>query len=115
MKYLMLSLVIIFLFCGEDPVTGQEKETISFLAEAGTTFIEDIEVQVYNKLFVLRIGELPFTLTAHEGDTLTAYFEVDVSNFAINHPQCDCEVNGYYHKCTEDFIVNGETWKIAEW
>jgi hypothetical protein len=113
MKQLIL-ILLFFLFCGS-PSDTTAPELVRFNAVAGSKYIENEEVKIYHDLTLKTFGKLPLPLEAYTGDILTAHFEARVSNFPINHPQCDCEELAYNHyKCTEDFEVTGNEWEVAK-
>ena len=96
-------------------VPANPANKISITATAGTRFVEDIDIRIESDIEgqMIWIGRLPFTFKAQEGDSLTAHFHVNVSNFTLNHPQCSCETQ-YGGDCHEPYIVTGDTlWEIA--
>ena len=78
-------------------------------------YIKDESFVVKVEGSTVEAGVLPFTITAEEGDRLTAEFEAHVSNFGSSYPQCNCEYITYkYFKCVEVFEVTGKNWEIAK-
>jgi len=112
MKYLFITILCLFSFCDDNPI---EQESVTFLIKRGSQYIENITIN--EGLYVVYTGDLEqdYEITTYRGVVLVAHFEAFVSNFLINHLQCDCDNVGYNHDvCDELFTVTGEDWKIAE-
>jgi len=113
MKNLILLSLLLFTLC--DRSNPSEPVMVDFNAIAGGKAIENQEVKIYNGNTLITFGKLPLGITSYTGETLTAKFDVYVTNFPTNHPQCDCEEVSYTHfKCTEDHVVDGNDWEVAK-
>jgi len=103
-KYLILLLVL----------AGCTQE-YTFQAYTNNKYVKDEDVVIKDENGVIETGTLPMGLKGEEGTVLIAEFEVHVSNFGINHPQCNCKQISYiYYKCAEEFEINGKDWEIAK-
>jgi len=110
MKHILI-ILLLFVFCDK----AVEPETVQFDVVAGNRWLEGVDVKIFNGGSLLDYGELPLAITANVGEVLVAHFEVYVSNFNVNYPQCDCEEIEYRHyKCTESKVVDGNDWEVAK-
>ncbi len=106
--------VIMLLLIGCDttqsPITN---EYVSFNVLSGAPkYVK--EAKIYNTLYIIQDGLLPMNITAEVNDSITALFEVNASNFASNHLECDCiSIGADQYRCTQGHIVNGDDWYIA--
>ena len=116
MKHLILIpfLLIALLGCNEvNPFDADEK--VQFNVTTLSKYVADVDVKIKSDYYILDIGKLPMSIKASEGETITAHFRVNVSNFGLNHPQCNCEnVGGNIYDCAEDFVVDGSEWEVAK-
>jgi len=110
-----LILLLLLMFCCKSPVGTQGSIPVSFEAITTNKHVENEEFKIFNGSQMANYGKLPLTINANTGDILTAEFEVHVTNFNLNHPQCDCEQIEYaYYRCKERYVVDGADWDIAQ-
>ena len=116
MRYVIIAFLA-FLACTDNPPQGcTEPLYMPLVIEAGSQWVSWIRLESDNQGQMIWVGSMPFTVKVEVGDSLTAHFTVDVSNFATNYPQCNCEVDGNYHDCHEPHIAtSGDgVWRVAE-
>lgn len=78
-------------------------------------YIEDEDFKISDGSSIIEIGKLPLSVTVEEGSTITAEFEANVSNFGINHPECNCiEIVSSKYQCKEKYTVKDVNWEIAK-
>jgi len=113
MKLIVFLIMIVLLMnCNIDNPSTVTNEYVRFSVLSGTSYVK--EAKIYNEQYIIQYGALPMSIAAEQNDSITAYFEVHASNFAINHPECNCIIAGAdYYQCTQGHIVDGKDWYIA--
>ena len=117
MKHLILLAVLFALIgCNETVNPFDPDEKVQFTVTTNNRYVQQAEqVKIKSDYYVLDVGLLPMTIKATQGETITAYFRVNASNFDINCPQCNCvNVGGSIYDCAEDFVVDGNDWEVAK-
>ena len=64
-------------------------EMIDVYIRAGSQYVEDVMIKSQDH-GIIEIGSLPMTVSVWTGDSITVIFDVFVSNFGSNHPECNC-------------------------
>jgi len=102
MKYL----IVLFLF-------ASCSQPVNFEVRSGSKYVT--EADVYQDGALLNYGKLPFDVVADDNDEIEAKFEAHATNFASNHPECDCKkVTTNLYRCVQRKRVNGKDWVIAK-
>ncbi len=115
MKYLLLLSLLLFGCDTSSPVEPVEPDLAQFTISTGNQYVINEVFKIRNETSIIDLGKLPLTIKAEVGETVVASFEAHVSNFAINHPQCDCEqIASDYYKCTESKVVDGVDWEVVK-
>ena len=102
MKYLIILLLLAG--CGSQ---------VKFEVDSGSKYVTEADITQNGEL--LAFGKLPLDVTADDNEEIMAEFEAHATNFASNHPQCDCEkIQTNLYRCTQRKRVNGKDWVIAK-
>ena len=102
MKYLLFLLLLAG--CGQQVI---------FEVSSGSKYVT--EADVYQNGTLLNYGKLPFEVVAQDNDEIEARFEANATNFASNHPECDCKkIQTNLYRCVQTKRVNGKDWVIAK-
>ena len=64
-------------------------EMINLYIRSGSQYVEDVMIKSQDH-GIIEIGSLPMTVSVWTGDSITVIFDVFVSNFGSNHPECNC-------------------------
>jgi len=115
--WIAIVFIAVFLCKCSDTITITESAEgyTEIVVEAGNQYVEDIPISVYQNGRIVWYGMLPFEAALSSGDSALIYFEVDVSNFRVNHITCDCEGVGSWSYCTQKYFVCDTclTWIVA--
>ena len=102
MKYIIILLLLVS--CSQ-PVT--------FEIRSGSSYVKEADITQNGKL--LNFGKLPLEVTADDNDEIQAEFEAHATNFAGNHPECNCEkISINLYRCVQTKKVDGKDWVIAK-
>jgi len=106
MKKLLILLVIVLASCNEvsfDIITDHPK-------------LKDIEFNIYRDGVYQDTDFLPYYMTAiKKNDVVSVKYDIRVSNWPYNHPECECEKLGEnYFRCIQEYVVDGNDFVVGE-
>lgn len=105
MKKALLLIVIFLASCSE----------VSFDITTDHPRLKEIEFSIYKDGDYHDKDFLPYFMTAKKNDVVSVKYDIHVTNWSSNHPECECERIAYNHfRCVQEYVVDGNDFVVGE-